>query len=84
MNLPDEMTPEMRKALGYMIFQTAPIAHALRADGWEIARKAEDEQAVVLFWFLKLAIEHGSMWRDKVHDELTRIAGEAKARENAR
>ena len=75
--IPNEMTPAMREALGYMNFQTGPIAHALRADGQQIARKAEDEQAVVLFWFLKLAVEHGDKWKEIVGNELDRIAKKA-------
>lgn len=72
--MPDTITPPIRDALGVMNFQTGPIAHALRADGHDIKTKCEDEQAYVLFWFLKLAIEHGDGWRGKVGDELKRIA----------
>ncbi len=74
MELPETMTPAMRDALGVMNFQTGPIANALRMDGQEIKTKCEDEQAHVLFWFLKLAIEHGDQWRAKVGDELADIA----------
>lgn len=77
MQLPDEMTPAIREALGYANFQCAPIAHRLRAGGADIKRKAEDEQAHVLFWFLKLAIEHGDQWRERAGDELERIAKQA-------
>lgn len=79
MELPDEMTPAIREALSFMNFQTGPIAYALRADGQEIAHKCEDEQAVVLFWFLKLAIEHGDKWKDVVGLELERITKAAKS-----
>lgn len=73
MELPEQITPAIRDALGVMNFQTGPISHALRADGHNIKTKCEDEQAYVLFWFLKLAIEHGDQWREKVGDELARI-----------
>lgn len=74
MELPDKPTPAMLDALGVMNFRTGPVAHALRADGQDIPTKCEAEQAHVLFWFLKLAIQHGDAWREKVGDELQAIA----------
>jgi hypothetical protein len=68
MVLPDEMTAAMRDALGIPNFRTGPIAHLFRADGQPIPKKMEEEQAVVLFWALRLAIEHGDRWRE-VGDE---------------
>lgn len=76
---PKELTPELRDVLGLMIFHTAPIAHALRAGGKTIARKAEDEQAFVLHWFICLALEHGAEWRTKVREHLTALADAMKA-----
>lgn len=70
MELPDEMTPAIADALGMMNFQTGPIAHAFRVGGVKIPHKCEIEQAFVLFWALKLAIEHGDRWRDVGHAEL--------------
>lgn len=74
MILPDAMTPAMRDALGFMALATGPIAHVLRAGGWEIAHTAEDEQATVFLWFLKLAIEHGDQWKEIAAIELSLIA----------
>lgn len=69
--MPATMTPAIRDALGVMNFQTGPIAHALRDFGaTSIRRKAEDEQAVVLHWFLSLAVEHGDGWRNRVGQHL--------------
>jgi hypothetical protein len=70
--LPDAITPAIDDALGMMNFQTGPIAHVLRASGDDIPRKTEREQAHVLFWFLRLAIEHGDKWREAAGDELGR------------
>lgn len=78
MELPETITPAIRDALGVMNFQTGPIAHALRADGHNIKTKCEDQQAYVLFWFLKLAIQHGDDWRGYVGDELACIAAARK------
>lgn len=72
MNLPDEMTPAIRDALGVMIFQTGPIAHLLRETGDSIPPKAEEEQAHVLWWFLKMISEHGDNWRAEVGKEMDR------------
>ena len=40
------------------------IANRLRELGHEIARKAEDEQAVVIHWMLTMYEQHGPAWRD--------------------
>lgn len=70
--LPAKMTPAIDDALGLMCFQTGPIAHLLRATGDDIPCKAEREQAHVLFWFLRLAIEHGEKWREVAGVEFER------------
>lgn len=76
---PKEITPELEDVLGLMVFDTGPIAHALRADGQDIERRAESEQAAVLHWMIGLALEHGPDWRAKVGDRLTEIADKAAA-----
>ncbi len=76
---PKELTPEIRDVLGLMIFQTAPIAHALRAGGESIPRKVEEEQAFVLHWMICLALEHGAKWRTKVGERLEAIAANARS-----
>ena len=47
-----ELTSELRWILGQMCFQHIHTAQALRLMGHEIARKAEDEQAVTIYWML--------------------------------
>lgn len=79
LKLPDEITPEIDEALGMMNFQTGPIAHALRADGKDIPKKCEREQAHVLFWFLKAIEAHGENWREAIGDELNAMVERRKA-----
>lgn len=59
---PTSLTPPLRRVLGMMLWETGPIAHALRATGQDIARKAEDEQAVVLHWLVGFVLKHGTDW----------------------
>lgn len=70
--LPEKITPAIDDALGFMNFQTGPIAHLLRATGDDIPQKCEREQSHVLFWFLSLALEHGEKWREVANLELQR------------
>lgn len=71
---PTEATPALLEALGIPNFKAAPIAHALRAAGADIPRKSEAEQAQVLHWFVKLALQHGNGWWKVAGDEIGRIA----------
>lgn len=61
--LPAELTPPVRRILGMMLWETGPIAGALRAAGKQINNRAEDEQAAVLHWLLGFALEHGMDWQ---------------------
>ncbi|QGZ56706.1 hypothetical protein [Paraburkholderia acidiphila] len=60
---PDELTPELREVLGWMCFQCISIAQAMRAAGIDVKKRAEDEQAHVLHWMVKLVLRHGADWR---------------------
>ncbi|MBB2981795.1 hypothetical protein [Paraburkholderia tropica] len=60
---PDELTPELREVLGFMCFQCISIAQAMRLAGIDVKKKAEDEQANVLHWMVKLVLRHGADWR---------------------
>lgn len=60
---PDELTPELREVLGFMCFQCISIAQAMRLAGIDVKKKAEDEQANVLHWMVKLVLRHGANWR---------------------
>lgn len=61
---PSELTPALREVLSLMLWHTGPIAHAMRASGEDIPRKAEAEQAHVLHWLIGLVLEHGDDWRE--------------------
>lgn len=76
--LPDALTPAMRDALSLMLWETGPLAHMFRANGAEIKTKAEDEQAYVLLWALRLAIQHGDDWRKVASNEISSITAALK------
>ncbi|MBN3851958.1 hypothetical protein G3N59_01070 [Paraburkholderia sp. Ac-20340] len=77
---PDELTPDLREVLGWMCFQCAHIARAMRAAGVEIEHRAEDEQAHVIHWMVKLVLRHGANWRAEgaKHIEAWKQSVEAK------
>jgi hypothetical protein len=68
--LPRTLTPAVAEALGFMIFDTGPIADGFRKDGRQIERKAEAEQAYVLHWMLGYAIKHGEGWKKIAAEDL--------------
>lgn len=70
---PQVLTDDLRDILSMMMWDSGPIAHALRDGGQDIKRKAEDEQAEVLHWLIGLALEHGSEWRSKASDRICEI-----------
>lgn len=70
---PQELTDDLRDILSMMMWNTGPIAHALRDGGQDIKRKAEEEQAEVMHWLIGLALEHGSEWRAKASDRIREI-----------
>ncbi|HKT63468.1 MAG TPA: hypothetical protein VJR91_07810 [Burkholderia sp.] len=45
-----------------MVWETGPLAHALRAAGFAIEHTPEAEQAAVLHWLTGFALEHGADW----------------------
>lgn len=57
---------ETRWILGQPSFSMHGFAQRLRANGFEIKSKAEDEQAVVIHWMLNMYKKHGKDWRAKV------------------
>lgn len=71
--LPRDLTDSVRSVLGLMLWQTTPIAQALRRAGRVIAFKVELEQAYVLHWLLGFAIEHGDAWETKAARALHEI-----------
>lgn len=65
-----ELTSELRWILGQMCFQHIHTAQALRLMGHEIARKAEDEQAVTIYWMLGHYLKDPANWRQNATAEL--------------
>lgn len=51
-------------------FQCAPIAHAYRIAGHDIATKSEAEQAFILHRFAPMAIRYGIEWRKYAAEDL--------------
>ena len=66
----------VREILGKPNFACSPIASILRLGGMEIKRKAEDEQACVLYWLLEMYCKHGENWLSEGDKYLTAIVKE--------
>lgn len=59
-----DLTPTIRHILGQPCFAVRNEAKMLRDAGYaHVDTKAEDEQAVAIYWMLNLYLEHGSAWR---------------------
>lgn len=65
---------DLRFILGRPCFTLISMANVLRQMGYEIASRAEDEQAVSIHWMLDLYMKHGKAWRE----EATQILDVAK------
>lgn len=72
-----ELTSELRWILGQMCFQHIHTAQALRLMGHEIARKAEDEQAVTIYWMLGHYLKDPANWRQNASAEMKAAAPKA-------
>lgn len=67
--LPKELTQDVNNVLGYPSFSFISAAEVYRKLGFEIPRKAEEEQAFFLHKLLILALEHGSKFLEVFHAE---------------
>jgi hypothetical protein len=67
------LTAELANILGRPNFQCCHIAQGLRAGGHDIPRKAEAEQAAVIYFMLGHYLEHGDKWSEKAEEELQRL-----------
>jgi hypothetical protein len=57
--------------LGRPSFAVAQMAWLLRDTGYkEVAQKAEDEQAVVIYFMLEMYEKHGENWRKEAANDL--------------
>ncbi|MBR8054198.1 hypothetical protein [Burkholderia vietnamiensis] len=70
---PDELIDDLRHVLGRPNFWCGRIARVMRAAGADIKTKAEDEQAHVLHWLVKLVLDHGAEWQKIAIEELHAI-----------
>ena len=75
---PKQLTEDTKTALSYMCFDLIKVAQVYRDLGYEIPKKAEEEQAFFLHRFLLLAIEYGGDFI-KVFNEQTHTLVELKA-----
>lgn len=60
---PNELTGDLKTVLSKMLWETGPLAEILRAGSDTIPHRAEDEQAHVLHWLIKLLLKHGEDYR---------------------
>lgn len=63
---------DLRTILGRPNFACIRLANDLRAVGFEIAHKAEAEQAAVLHYMLGFYLSHGTGWADACGDDMER------------
>lgn len=66
----DSLSKHEKWIMGRPNFTCAAIASLLRSVGFEVAPKAEDEQAAVIFAMLQFHKEYGDNWREKMSDFL--------------
>ncbi|HGW3984071.1 TPA: hypothetical protein ACNICG_003430 [Acinetobacter baumannii] len=78
--LPIKPTKEIHQILGYQCYKLIRFAKIYRELGFDIKKKAEDEQAFFLFKFLHLALEHGENYFN-VFSAQTKTLYEAKLAE---
>jgi len=69
----DSISKDEKWIMGRPNFTCAAIASLMRLIGMEVAHKAEDEQAVVIFAMLQFHKEHGDNWREQMSDFLAGI-----------
>ncbi|MEH4985907.1 hypothetical protein PO461_00525 [Enterobacter asburiae] len=69
------LNDELIAILGRPNFTCAHLAELLRKGGQDIRRKAECEQAVVIYWFLDLYLKYGDKWESIANDDIrSRVA----------
>lgn len=76
-------TQALAEILGIPCFACIPYARALRAGGWDIATKAEAEQAATIHFFLGHYVEHGTEWWNVARKELADMVEAAKTKMTA-
>lgn len=79
--MPKEPTQAIKTALSYQCFDFIAVAQAYRNLGFDVPKKAEDEQSFFLHKFLILAIKHGNDFI-KVFNAETKAMFEAQEQSN--
>ena len=69
-----ELNDDTKEILGKPNFTCINIATILRSSGEDIKEKAEDEQAHVIYFLLKMYEKHGKDWRVKGNEHLKKLA----------
>ena len=73
--LPAEMNDDLRAILGRPCFACGQLAELMRKNGMEIRTRAEDEQAAVIFWLLKIYLEFKEGWQPEAARQLNHHRG---------
>lgn len=71
--LPFDFDEEIKWILGQPNFACIEIANALRRSGMQIEKKAEAEQAAVIYWMLEMYHIHGRNWRKAGEEFLQQV-----------
>lgn len=64
------LNDDLVSILGRPNFTCAHLAELLRKGGQDISRKAEHEQAAVIYWFLDLYLKYGDKWESIAKDDI--------------
>ena len=64
------LSDDEKNIMGRPNFACGKIAHRMRDMGFEVATKAEDEQALVIWAMLEFYKEYGKDWSDKMNEFL--------------
>jgi len=64
------LSEEEKNIMGRPNFACAKIAHRMRAMGFKVEERAEEEQALVIWTMLEFYKEFGKDWTDKMNEFL--------------
>lgn len=77
MTYPEEMSADLREALGWPNFACYAMAALAREAGQAVPHHAEDEQAFAIHFAVKMILRHGAGWRAEATAECRRWKEEA-------
>ncbi|HEY1750290.1 MAG TPA: hypothetical protein VGG29_03450 [Caulobacteraceae bacterium] len=81
---PAEMTQALKDVLGMHPGDSIMVVGAMRAAGFEIASRYEDENAALRHYLIPFALQHGDDWRSHAGADLVaRAAAHRAAGEDA-